>query len=178
MKHFLAAALILAPVAAFAAGSTSSNPPTSTHTTNVCEEGFVWDLKTKACIKADETGHMSDEALYDVVRELAYNGRLEDAQIVLSAMHDQDSDAALTYWGFTHRKLGNGALATAFYDRALEQNPDNLLARSYRAQGYVAEGMLTLAKAELSEINARGGSQTWASWSLKQAIASGKGYSY
>ena len=66
----------------------------------------------------------------------------------------------------------------AYYHRALSANPGNLLARSYLGQAYVALGEIRLARAELSEIRQRGGRQTWAELSLRQAIESGKGYSY
>ena len=71
----------------------------------------------------------------------------EDAQAVLAAHPDQTDSRVLTYWGFTHRKLGNRALSQAYYDQAIAADPDNLLARSYMGQGFVEEGQFGLALA-------------------------------
>lgn len=109
---------------------------------------------------------------------MAYDGSFKDAQGVLQAMPDQTGDRALTYWGFTHRKLGNLKLAKVFFDQAIDRNPDNIFARSYMGQGYVAEGRTDGAIAQWQEIKARGGSDTWAETSLRKAIRSGKTYSY
>ena len=43
----------------------------------------------------------------NAIRELAYFGRLDDAQTILKSLDNSQSDMALTYWGFTHRKMGN-----------------------------------------------------------------------
>ena len=91
---------------------------------------------------------------------------------------DQSDDRVLTYWGFTHRKLGHTELANAFYLKALAKNPDNLLARSYMGQGFVAEGRVDDAIAQWREIRARGGEGTWAEASLRESIRSGITYSY
>ena len=137
----------------------------------------MWDEKTKTCVNPQESS-LDTETLYGAVRELAYAGRQTDAQTVLRAMPDQSDDRVLTYWGFTHRKLGNVTLANLFYRQAIEANPDNLLARSYMAQGFVAEGKLDEAIAQWREIKARGGHGTWAEASLRDAIRTGTTYSY
>ena len=66
----------------------------------------------------------------------------------------------LTYLGFTHRKMGNASTGLAYYQKALAVNPNNLLARSYMGQGYVASGNIELASAQLTEIRTRGGRGT------------------
>ena len=68
--------------------------------------------------------------------------------------------------------------AQAFYDRALTQNPDNILARSYMGQGMVDAGDIDGAVTQWREITARGGKGTWAEASLRQAIATGTTYNY
>lgn len=177
MKHILSIALAAAlPVTAFAAGD--GDAPSTTNTTKTCKKGEVWDKKTKACVKVESSNHLDDNTLYDAARELAYVGRADEAQVVLSAMRNQTEDRVLTYWGFTHRKLGNLELANMFYDRAISQNPDNILARSYMAQGLVSEGKYDLARAQLSEIRARGGRNTWAEASLRLALQSGQTFDY
>jgi Tfp pilus assembly protein PilF len=93
-------------------------------------------------------------------------------------MADQASDRVLTYRGFTARKLGNLALANLYYKRAIDTNPDNILARSYMAQGFVIAGQKVAAIAQLREIQARGGAGTWAETSLRKSIADGTVYNY
>ncbi len=176
----LAAAFCLSvlPAIAFAAGGGGSvNKPVSTPTTETCTGVTVWENGTQKCVDPKESSLDQDE-LGQAVRELAYAGRQEDAQGVLRVMADQESDLVLTYWGFTHRKMGNMAEAKAFYDRAIEKNPDNLLARSYMGQGFVTEGKMKEAKAQLAEIRARGGKGGWPEESLAKAIKSGQTYNY
>ncbi|MFY9209599.1 MAG: hypothetical protein WAO69_00575 [Aestuariivita sp.] len=179
MRLAIALCLSLAPVCALAAGSDTptTSAPKPTQTTQTCSGIQVWDPATKKCVNPRGSS-LDQDLLGDAVRELAYAGRNEDAQGVLRAMADQDSDLVLTYWGFTHRKLGNMDQAKMFYDRALEKNPDNLLARSYLGQGYVTEGRMMAAKTQLREIRARGGAGGWAETSLAQAIETGETYNY
>ena len=83
-----------------------------------------------------------------------------------------------TQRGFVHRKLGDAELGNAYYRQAIAQNPDNLLARSYMGQGFVASGDLVAAKAQLTEIRTRGGRNTWAELALRMAIETGQGSTY
>ena len=112
------------------------------------------------------------------VRELAYEGYLQAALDVLDTLENPNDSMALTYYGFTHRKAGRVDLGMQYYQTALAANPDNVLARSYMGQGYAEAGEMVLAQAQLTEIRMRGGRGTWAEWSLRQAIATGVGYSY
>ncbi|MDX2482780.1 MAG: hypothetical protein QNK42_03890 [Pseudodonghicola sp.] len=158
-------------------GGSDSTPPKPTETTGTCEGVQVWDPETETCVDPKE-GALDADTLYRAVRELAYAGRYTDAQGVLRAMPDQGADRVLTYWGFTHRKMGHRVLARSFYERALAANPDNLLARSYMGQGFVADGDTDAAIAQWREIKARGGAGSWAEASLREAIRSGLTYNY
>jgi len=178
MRLVLALALTL-PGMAFAAGSgnDNTNPPKTTKTTQTCEGVQVWDEKTKKCVNPQDS-QLDTETLYGAVRELAYAGRYGDAQAVLAAMPDQNDDRVLTYWGFTHRKMGDIDLANSFYNKAITRNPGNILARSYMGQGFVEAGDVDAAIAQWREIKAHGGEGTWAEASLREAIRSGTTYSY
>jgi tetratricopeptide (TPR) repeat protein len=198
--RLLLASLILAPALAFAAGEgdegNESEPPARTKTTQDCfserqwdpdikryvrysaKVNGVWDPQAQKCIRPDKASSVLDpDTVYGAVRELAYAGRHEDAQTLLSGM-DQNADRVMTYWGFTHRKLGNVAQANAFYERAIADNPDNLLARSYMGQGFVEAGETEAAIAQWHEIMARGGEGSWAETSLRNAIRTGETYSF
>lgn len=174
---FLVLALLL-PVTAFAAGtSDETEKPEATETSIECEEGMVFDEETKECVKA-ESSLLNDHDRYLAIRELAYAGKIDHAQMVLAAMTNQDDPRALTYYGFTHRKQGNLALANSYYERAIAADPNNLLARSYMAQGLVEQGDLDGARLQLAEIHARGGAGTWPATSLEITIERGAGFSY
>ena len=198
--NFRAIALVFVSTLLFAqsslaVGGADDAPPAKTETTEKCYSeqqwdpelnGFVkysekvngvWDPELKKCIRPDKAGYLKSELLENAVRELAYEGRHTEAQIVLSQM-EQDSDFALTYWGFTHRQLGDLDAAARYYSKAIERNPDNVLARSYMAQGLVLAGDFVGARQQLHEIRARGGSNTWAEESLVMAIEKGTAYSY
>ncbi|MDU9003578.1 tetratricopeptide repeat protein [Sedimentitalea todarodis] len=167
--------LIAMPGLVFAASDDA--PPKPTHTTNSCKGVKVWDPTKQKCVKPKDAS-LDGDILYDAARELAYAGRYDDAQGVLQAMADQKDDRVLTYWGFTHRKLGNLELANIFYEHAIKQNPDNILARSYMGQGFVEEGRVDEAIAQWHEIRNRAGTGSWAEASLREAIRSGTTYNY
>lgn len=173
--RFLLPLLIALPGVVFAASD--APPPKPTKTTESCKGVQVWDAKTQKCV-APKDSSLNDDLLYDAVRELAYAERYQDAQGVLRAMADQQDDRVLTYWGFTHRKLGNLETANLFYQDAIARNPDNILARSYMGQGFVQEGRMDEAIAQWREIVARDGRDTWAEASLRDAIRTGTTYSY
>lgn len=161
---------------ALAVGSDSSAPPAPTPTAD-CPTGQVWNPTTRACEAADRSRH-DPGLLYEAVRELAYLGRYESAEIVLAAMPDPLDDRVLTYRGFLARMQGEDEAATGWYRAALAVNPDNLLTRSYMGQGMVAAGDLAGARLQLAEIRARGGAGTWAELALAEAIATGRTSGY
>ena len=178
MRLVLALALSL-PGLAFAAGSGDDNtsPPSTTKTTQSCKGAQVWDEKTKKCVNPQDS-RLDSDTLYGAVRELAYAGRYRDAQAVLAAMPDQGDDRVLTYWGFTHRKMGDTDQANRYYRQAIAKNPGNILARSDLGQGFVEAGDLDAAIAQWRAIKAAGGEGSWAEASLREAIRSGTTYSY
>ena len=177
MRALILTTALLFPMAAFAAGSSDSSPPKPTQTTTSCQNGQVWDKKTKSCVDAQES-RLDDDTRYGAVRELAYAGQYEEALYVLAAMSDQSESRVLTYYGFIHRKAGRADLGMQYYKAALKADPNNLLARSYMGQGLVASGDITAARVQLSEIKSRGGSSSWPETSLRKAIEAGKTYSY
>lgn len=170
------ALVFLSAQALFAAGSTDIEPPVQTPTTEVCEDGYIWDDETKACIAA-EASSLTDEMRYHAVRELAYSERYASALIILEQM-PEFSDSALTYRGFVARKTNDWPQAVELYTQALYVNPDNILARSYLGQGHVARGEFEAAKAQLYEIRSRDGAGTWPEVALAKAIQTGLTLNY
>jgi len=174
---FLTAALALPGPAQSAGSGDDSDPPQKTETTTTCEEGLVWDEEKKECVKPDDQS-LNDDERFRAVREYAYYGSPEAGLAVLAAMTEGDTDRVMTYRGFLSRKAGDVETGMMWYARALELNPDNLLARSYRGQAFVEQGRIDLARLELDEIVARGGAGGWPERSLRQAIATGQTVSY
>jgi tetratricopeptide (TPR) repeat protein len=177
MRLALAAALALMPLSAFAAGSDDAEEPAPTETTTQCEDGMVFDEKTKACVAPEQTG-MDNDTRYRAVRELAHAGRTDDAFRVLASMTEGRTDRVMTYEGFLNRQAGNWEAALAAYDTALTLNPDNILARSYYGQALVLMNEISLATGQLDEIRARGGRGTWAEVALATAIRTGQTATY
>lgn len=176
MKNFVLTTAFALPftlaTGAFAAGGDETAAPS----TPKCKKSQVFDKKTKKCVDAQESS-LQDDDRYETVRRLAYAGRYGDAQDILASMALLD-DRRLTYLGFTHRKQGDLVKAMGFYAQALQANPANILARSYMGQGLVEQGHIKEAMAQLSSIRAYGGSGTWAEAALRDAIATGRTFSY
>jgi tetratricopeptide (TPR) repeat protein len=173
-------ALTALPFAALAAGGDGGDEedsPQKTRTSTECQNGQVWDEKTRACTDA-KSGAFDNDTLYRAVRELAWAGRPEDALVVLAAMTEGETDRVLTYRGFALRKADRLEEGLAAYAAALAANPDNLLARSYLGQAYVEMGETALAEAELAQIRARGGAGRWPEVSLSRALATGLTYAH
>lgn len=160
---------------ALAAGGDSPMPPKPV--VKECKKNKIWSDKKGRCVRPENAG-LSDDTLYETARSLAYAGQLDSAQSVLTTMSDQSEDRVLTYWGFTHRKLGNPELGMSFYNKALSQNPDNLLARSYLGQAHVEAGRFDLARLQLTEIRSRGGQDSWPEMALVSALQTGNLFSY
>lgn len=177
MRMILAAAIVLMPHLALAAGSDDSQPPTPTETTTKCEKGTVWDEKTKACIKAEDQS-LNDDQRFGAVRELAYAGRYDEATAVLAAMREGETSRVMTYRGFLLRQTGHVEAGIAAYERAIALDPANNLARSYYGQLLVQMDELALAGDQLTQIRAHGGSGTWAETALATAIKTGVTYTF
>ncbi|MEM6619851.1 MAG: tetratricopeptide repeat protein [Pseudomonadota bacterium] len=150
---------------AYAAGGGSG----STSTTKQCKSGEVYDKKTKSC-KGASRGVVPDDDLVAEAVGLAYAGEHQWAADLLVLAENPEDPRILNYLGFTHRKMGKMEVAMDYYMRALAIDPDYNLARSYMAQGLVADGKIDEAVRHLDEIRARGGKDTWAYTMLANAI--------
>jgi Tfp pilus assembly protein PilF len=152
-------------------------PPEKTETSEKCKDAEVWDKEKKECVEAEKSA-MTDDQLYDAVRELAYDGQYERSLKVVAAMSDQNDDRVWTYKGFNTRKMGDMNQGMAYYQKALEVNPNNILVRSYMGQALVEQGKIKDARIQLAAIKDAGGEGTWSEQSLQKAIKSGRTYGY
>ena len=171
------AAVLMSPAGSRAAGSDDSEPPTPTETTTECAKGEVWDEKTKACIKAEDSS-LNDDQRFGAVRELAYAGRHDEALAILATMTEGETSRVMTYQGFLLRQTGRIEEGIAAYERAIALNPQNILARSYYGQLLVQMDEMQLARAQLDAIRGAGGQGTWAETALAKAITTGVTYTY
>lgn len=143
--------------------------PKPTETTEKCKEGKVWDKEKEECIDI-KTSQFNDDDIFQTARELAYADRYNDAIELLSMANNADDPRILNYLGFSHRKAGDFEKAMSYYTKAININPDYLLARSYMGQGLWMQGENLAAIAQLGEIQKRGGESTWAYTSLRETI--------
>ena len=158
MKIHLALATILALSfgAASIAPAYAMGDGDSTDTTpkKKCKKGEV--VKNGKCVKA-HTGVLPDEQLYQQGRALAYAGEYEWALEVLGAVSNKNDPRVLNYMGYSYRKAGHFDEAFGYYHKAIEIDPNYVLAREYLGEGYVAAGRVDLAKLQLTEIATRCG---------------------
>ncbi|QQA43254.1 tetratricopeptide repeat protein [Pelagovum pacificum] len=176
MRHMILAAMLLAPVSAFAVGSDDDAPPEPTESVTECEEGLVYDEATETCVTPEETTN-DDSARMEDIRSLAYEGRYADALGLLETM-DPGDPMVLTYYGFVSRKMGDVPAGMDYYAAALEADPDLLLARAYRGMAFIEAEDTVSAWTELQEIQARGGRGSWPEQALIRAIETGETIGY
>jgi tetratricopeptide (TPR) repeat protein len=156
-----AIAAIFIATGAFAAGSAPTKPTTSPttlhcHTGQVVKTKIVNGKKVKYCAPAQHSD-LSDDELYDQGRLLAKEGQYEWALDVLDQVQNKNDPKVLNYMGYANRKAGRFDVAFTYYKKALELNPDFVLAREYLGEGYVAAGRKDLAMLQLGEIAQRCG---------------------
>jgi tetratricopeptide (TPR) repeat protein len=173
--------ITLASVAFFAAGtmaqaastgtSGGSTPTVTSPAKLKCKRAFV--VKTvngvKKCVRMKKS-EISDEDLYEQARSLAKEGHYEWALELLAQIENQNDPKVLNYTGYSHRKSGRLETAIGFYRKALDINPDYVLAREYLGEGYAAAGQVQLARVELAEIEKRCGVQCTEYQDLNAAI--------
>ncbi|WP_119389793.1 tetratricopeptide repeat protein [Taklimakanibacter lacteus] len=156
MKIHLALATLLAltigaasfaPAYAMGDGDDSGTKPK-------CKKGEV--VKNGKCVKA-HSGVLPDEQLYQQGRALAQAGEYDWALTVLAAVGNQNDPRVLNYIGYSHRKSGRLDQAFGYYNKAIEIDPNFVLAREYLGEGYVAAGRVDLARLQLAEIANRCG---------------------
>ncbi|MEM7437974.1 MAG: tetratricopeptide repeat protein [Pseudomonadota bacterium] len=146
---------------------------TKASTKSCKKKGKVYDKKKKKCVDANRAGN---DSIYEAAMGLAYGGKYQDAIDILKVAGNQDDPRILNYLGFSHRKLGKTQEAMVFYTRALELDPNYHLARSYMAQGLVADGDYVGARQQLAELKDRGAEGSWPYVMLENAIVTGTTY--
>jgi tetratricopeptide (TPR) repeat protein len=135
-----------APTATFAAGGGGGGQAPVT-----CNKGYVYDQQKGVCVRASSS-LLDDKELVAQGEALALWGHYEAALDVLSYVKDQKNALALTYIGYSKRKLGQVDEGIDYYKQALAIDPSSLNTREYLGEGYVQAGRKDLALAELSNL--------------------------
>jgi len=176
LPHLLAAAALalaamLAAPSAFAAGdepAPSSNPvsckaplvPNADKSACVpCAKGTKYDAAKKECI-VEKASLMDDKSLYATGRQLALDGYYDDALVALNAIENKHDAMVLTMIGYSERKLGHTDEGIATYMQALAIDPNSIDTHEYLGEGYVVQGHIDLAKAELATVQRLCGNTT------------------
>lgn len=122
------------------------------------------------CVKRT-AGLLSDDELYEQGRLLAKEGEYEWALDVFSTIKNQNDPRVLNYIGYSNRKAGRLETGFSYYRKALDINPDFVLAREYYGEGLVAAGRVDLARVQLDEIAKRCGTHCEEFVDLSKVIA-------
>lgn len=125
--------------------------PRSTRCDGLDKNGSGW----RSCLGAARA-ELSDSELFYAGYWLARSGSYTEALDYLKLVRVPDA-RTLTYIGFATRKLGNTDGALVHYYKALEFNPNYVVARAYMGEGFLAKGEPDKAKQQLAEIAQRCG---------------------
>ncbi len=175
MRALLTTLALSLAAPALAIGTQDEAPTNPTATTTECEDGQIWDPKTETCVEPKES-RFNDDQRFEAARELAFAERYQDALKVLATAQNPHDPRILNYTGYALRRSGQIEAAMDHYNQALAIDPDYILARSYMGQALIDQGDFAGAQAQLLEIRLRGGRDTWAYVSLKQALVGKTGY--
>ncbi len=137
-----------------------------------CKSGYVYSKKKKRCVR-QQSDLLERSDLVDYAWTLTYSGEHLRAIRLFQAAGINSDPRVLNGLGYSHRKLGHLVTGISYYQRALEIDPNYVLARSYLGEGYMLSGRTDLARRELAEIEARCGKQCREYVYLYQAIETG-----
>ncbi len=180
LATLIASALVMAPLAAFAAGGGGSGGGGSgggssgSTTVPSCAKGKVYDKKSKKCV-VQKSGATDDDSLYATGRKLAEKGDYEEAIKVLSLAQNKNDKRILNYLGYSHRKAGRILVGLGYYQEALRIDPNYTLVREYLGEAHLQRGDVASAKEQLSEIERRCGTSCEEYKELAEQINSYKG---
>lgn len=162
-----ASTLIVQPALTAGGGGGGGDTPT-------CSNGKVWDQKKGKCV--NKSSQVDDDSLFEAGRKLAKAEKFEEAIEVLKLVKDQNQPRVLNYLGYSNRKAGRIETGLDFYRKALEIDPDYVLARSYMGEALINIGDRQGALLQLAEIRKRTGPQGEAYILLASALRDGTSY--
>jgi tetratricopeptide (TPR) repeat protein len=134
-----------------------------------CGTDRVWSSDQQACIDS-HSATLTDQDFYDEARALVDEGHFSRALEILHRIKKQEQPRVLNYIGYTTRKLGDVDKGLEYYHKALELDPNYLLAREYLGEGYLQKHDVEKAKEQLMEIAHRCGDSCEEYAKLEKAI--------
>jgi tetratricopeptide (TPR) repeat protein len=167
-----ALAFSLAAPGAFAAGGGGGSSGGASTAKPACAAGTAYNSSSKKCVSICKSGQVFSASKGKCVKKsadltdpdikaqgwaLAYAGDYESAITVFRLAANQNDPEVLNGLGYSHRKMGKVEEGISYYGKALEIDPNYVLAREYLGEGYVAAGRIDLARQQLAEIGARCG---------------------
>lgn len=153
---------------AWSAGSSGSSTVPS------CRRGLAWDKRKGKCVRVRRSSNLSDNNIYEVARDLAYNKRYGEAIDILKMAQNQNDPRILNYLGYSTRKSGDVEKGLTYYQAAIEADPDYTLARSYMGEAFLQLNKIDEAREQLAEIGERCGVDCREFKILKEKIAAHK----
>lgn len=135
------------------AEAAGDDPPPSTKT---CPPGQIYSDAKGKCVKKGASV-VPDAKVLQQAWMLTKQGEMDAARELFQFVADRDATnpVALNGLGYTNRKMGAFDNAIGYYRRAIQLDPNYLLARSYLAKGYVSIGLIDHAREQLDEIAQR-----------------------
>jgi len=121
-----------------------------------CKSGYVYSSGQNKCVIKSSRA-LSDSARIAQAELFGYSGQYNDAIDVLSSVQKRDTPEYWNLLGFSTRKSGDVARGIGFYQKALDLDPDYVLAREYLGEGYLQLGDIDAASLQLKEIADRCG---------------------
>ncbi len=88
---------------------------------------------------------------YQAVEKADYRAAIEWFNLAVAA--DPKDPDALTYLGYSHRKLGDYPAAMKYYEQALAVNPKHVGAHEYLGEAYLEMNNLPKAREELAKLD-------------------------
>ena len=155
VSAFVTAGILLGSVAASVPSYAAGDGGSSSTVTPTCKKKHVWDKRKRKCVAAKRSSNLDDENLYEAARDLAYAKRYDEALTVLHLASNKRDPRILNYLGYATRKSGDVKKGLAYYQAAIDLNPDYTLARSYMGEAYLQLGDLASAKEQLRQIKLR-----------------------
>ena len=161
-----AASVVAGGLYALPAFANDDGGSTSTPT---CPRGQVYSQPKQRCVDA-QSGIVDDQSLLAYASTLSRDGRYDEALSTLDLLQNPNTAEALNYRGYATRKLGRIDEGIGYYLQSVALDPRYALVREYLGEAYVIKGDITLAKAQLGEIEKLCGTTCEAYQDLAEAI--------
>jgi tetratricopeptide (TPR) repeat protein len=165
----LVTAVSFKPVAVFAMGTDSPNPPAD-------DSGSKKKKKNDGSAIEQQEQKLAQEKFlraYRTARDEILSGDYKAGIVAMHALgHDEHPDVA-NYIGYANRKLGNYDASKVWYDKALAADPEHVRTWSYYGMWHMEQGNRLKAKDYLAKVNALCGDTSCEEYRQLKAVIDG-----